>query len=81
MTLKHLVLALATATACAVAPSSRGSTEAVGDTFEKGNDVLIADIGSDIRYLAGGPGADDSCTLNGDPKTEASDGSKYFGCE
>ena len=35
MTLKHLVLALAVAAACAVAPSSpRGSTEAVGDTFE-----------------------------------------------
>ena len=35
MTLKHLVLALAVAAACAVAPSSpRGSTEALGDTFE-----------------------------------------------
>ena len=35
MTPKHLVLALAVAAACAVAPSSpRGSTEAVGDTFE-----------------------------------------------
>jgi hypothetical protein len=35
MTLKHLVLALTVAMACAVAPSApHGSTEAVGDTFE-----------------------------------------------
>ncbi len=49
MTLKHLVLALAVAAACAVAPSSpRDSTEAVGDTFEMGkavakNDATLAD--------------------------------------
>ena len=44
MTLKHLVFALAVAAACAVAPSSpRGSTEAVGDTFEMGKAVAKDD--------------------------------------
>ena len=44
MTLKHLVLALAMASACAVAPSSpRGSTEAVGDTFKMGKAVAKDD--------------------------------------
>ena len=36
MTLKHLVLALAVAAACAVAPSSPRGSEAVGDTFDMG---------------------------------------------
>ena len=50
MTLKHLVLALAVAAVCAVAPSSpRDSTEAVGDTFEMGkavakNDATLAEL-------------------------------------
>ena len=43
MTLKHLVFALAVAAASAVAPFPRGSTEAVGDTFEMGKAVAKND--------------------------------------
>ena len=43
MALKHLVFALAVAAACAVAPFPRGSTEAVGDTFEMGKAVAKDD--------------------------------------
>jgi len=43
MALKHLVFALAVAAACAVAPFPRGSTEAVGDTFEMGKAVAEND--------------------------------------
>ena len=49
MTLKHLVLALAVAAACVAPSSPRGSTEAVGDTFEMSkavakNDATLAGI-------------------------------------
>ena len=43
MALKHLVFALAVAAASAVAPFPRGSTEAVGDTFEMGKAVAKND--------------------------------------
>ena len=60
MALKHLVFALAVAAACAVAPFPRGSTEAVGDTFEMGkavakNDATLAvDVTPKLRGGAEG---------------------------
>ena len=45
---------------------------------DEDDDTLTA-TGS-VRYMQGGPGADDSCTLDGVTKTD-SDGFTYDGCE
>ena len=83
MTLKHLVFALAVAAASAVAPFPRGSTEAVGDTFEMGkavakNDATLAvDVTPKLRggaegmaFRPAGRGLDFGHTLTDEPTAE-----------